>query len=441
MRSVARLLALSLLVASCAPAGAPSTTPGLSPTTGKNLESRDGAAAPLPMATSAPGVAVGEPVPNQPLRAGDVDDNSDFQAYLDYLGRHTDLGIAVDVSERHVLQVVDSSGKPLPNALVTLSLDGQTLYTAKTYANGKTLFFPKTIKQLADAQSATLTVEKDGTSTSTTLDLGKGGDQQITLATQRVEAPAKFDICFLLDTTGSMGDELQQLQSTLVEITGKIQQLEGNPSIRYSLVAYKDQGDDYVTQKVDFTSDVPSFNTQLETFSAGGGGDYPEDLNQGLDDAMHKLNWDSGDTIRLVFVVADAPPHLDYPQSRPYTDSIKRAQALGIKLFSVAASGLDALGEYVMRQLAQQTMGRFLFITYGGDQQSPGTTPHEVPRFSENNLSDLVVKMVQNELAQWNQKPIASPSPSATPSPSPTPSASPSPEASPSLEASPSPES
>lgn len=419
MRSICRLLALSLVVSSCAPAGAPSTTPGPGTPTGmgKSLESRDGASAPLPMATAMPGVAVGEPAPSQPLRAGDVDDNSDFQAYLDYLGRHTDLGLPVDVSERHVLQVVDSLGKPLPNALVTLSLEGQTLYSAKTYANGKTLFFPKAIPALKGAQSATLSVEKDGISTTAPLAQGKGGEKQITLATTRTESTAKLDICFLLDTTGSMGDELSQLQTTLVEITNKIQQLEGNPGIRYSLVAYKDQGDEYVTQQVDFTSDVPSFNDKLKSFSAGGGGDYPEDLNQGLDDAMRKLSWDSGDSIRLVFVVADAPPHLDYPQSRPYTESIKKAQALGIKFFSVAASGLDALGEYVMRQLAQQTMGRFLFITYGGSEQSPGTTPHEVPRFTENNLSDLVVKMVQNELAQWNQKPMASPSPEESPSP------------------------
>lgn len=438
MRSIMRLLALSFLVTACAPGSTPSVTSPLAiaPTVGSGAESRDSAAP--PMSTGLPGESTGV-VSNQPLRAGDVDDNGDFQAYLDYLGRHTDLGIPVDVSERHILQVIDASGHPLPNALITLNQDGSLLFSAKTTANGKALFFPKAFKELAQSQSVDLSVEKDGISATATLSLGKSGDKQITLATTRSTAAPKLDICFLLDTTGSMGDELEQLQTTLVEITEKIQQLEGNPGIRYGLVAYKDQGDDYVTRRVDFTSDVQGFNNQLKAFSAGGGGDYPEDLNQGLDDAVHKLNWDSGESVRLVFVVADAPPHLDYAQSRPYTDSIKKAQALGIKLFGVAASGLDALGEYVMRQLAQQTQGRFLFITYGGDGQTPGSTPHEVGRYSENNLSDLVVKMVKSELAQWNQTPVATPS--SSPSPTPSPSATPTPEPSPTPEGSPSPES
>ena len=101
---------------------------------------------------------------------------------------------------------------------------------------------------------------------------------------------------------------------------------------------------------------------------ADGGGDYPESLNQALHEAVNDMRW-RDDAIRLVFLVADAPPHLDYPQDEDYAVEMVRARQKGIKIFSVASSGLDDQGEYVFRQLAQQTMGKFIFILYATGPQ------------------------------------------------------------------------
>jgi hypothetical protein len=98
--------------------------------------------------------------------------------------------------------------------------------------------------------------------------------------------------------------------------------------------------------------------------------------------------------------VADAPPHLDYEGGSDYLDDVRTAAAKGIKLMPIASSGLDDQGEYIFRQLAQITMGRFTFLTYGADGASPGTgTDHHVSGYAVLALDDLVVRLVTDELA------------------------------------------
>jgi hypothetical protein len=101
-------------------------------------------------------------------------------------------------------------------------------------------------------------------------------------------------------------------------------------------------------------------------------------------------------------LIADAPPHLDYPQDYDYAVEMEDAARRGIKIFPVASSELDDQGEYVFRQLAQYTQGRFIFLTYAGPTNSgaPGeTTTHHVDDYSVENLDDLLVRLVTEELA------------------------------------------
>jgi hypothetical protein len=102
------------------------------------------------------------------------------------------------------------------------------------------------------------------------------------------------------------------------------------------------------------------------------------------------------------FLIADAPPHLDYPQDYDYAEEMEIAARRGIKIFPIASSGLDDQGEYIFRQIAQFTQGRFIFLTYEGPTNggSPGeVTTHHVEDYSVNNLDDLLVKLVEEELA------------------------------------------
>jgi von Willebrand factor type A domain len=140
----------------------------------------------------------------------------------------------------------------------------------------------------------------------------------------------------------------------------------------------------------------------LARVQAAGGGDTPEALNEALHEVVHGMSWRS-DAARLVVLVADAPPHLDYggPQ---YDIDMQAALAKGIKLFAVGASGLDPVGEYIYRQIAQYTAGRFVFLTYrdAADPGSgPGTqTPHDVRNYTVQTLDRLIVRLVGEELAR-----------------------------------------
>lgn len=328
------------------------------------------------------------------LKGGELDDNGNFSQYLEYLAKHAQNSAPkVDVSERFPLRVVDQASKSVPNALVTVKLGTEPVLSAKTPANGRIWFHPRAFA-LTRESTADLTVEvvKGDLTVTRTLRRDESAFGELVLSGDRGTLSPKVDVCFVLDVTGSMGDELSQIQKTIGEISARIKSLPSEPSVRFGLVAFRDQGDDFLTRKTDFTSDLDLFKSKLNALAAAGGGDYPEAVNPALSEAINQLSWDSGESIRLTFLVGDAPPKLGEPQDVPYTTTMVKALEKGVKIFPLAASGLDALGEYVFRQLAQFTGGKFLFLTYGGG------TSHETGPVQENNLDDLVVGIVKVEL-------------------------------------------
>lgn len=117
---------------------------------------------------------------------------------------------------------------------------------------------------------------------------------------------------------------------------------------------------------------------------------------------MHQLSWRGDGATRLVILLADAPPHLDYGAPH-YDEDMVAALGKGIKLFGVGASGLNRQGEFIQRQMAQYTGGKFVFLTYA-DPHRPGSGPgretvHDVKNYSVDTLDRLVVRLVTEELA------------------------------------------
>ena len=105
----------------------------------------------------------------------------------------------------------------------------------------------------------------------------------------------------------------------------------------------------------------------------------------------------------MLILVADAPPHLDYAdESFSYDSDMFIAVQKGIKVISIGASGLNPQGEYIFRQLAQFTGGKFVFLTYaqaGNSASGPGTeTVHDVSNYSVESLDRLIVLVVREEL-------------------------------------------
>ena len=356
----------------------------------------------VPQPTPAPGLPTQQ---YSPLRAGEVDDNADFDSYLAYLNRSAGIRARpADVSERYLLRVNDAAGRPVLDARVRIFDGEQQVFEGRTYAGGKTVFFPRVAGVSGNAQQLRVLVEKGNSTVEGTLARGQASASTFVLRdAQAAPATPRLDVLFLLDATGSMGDEIAQIQQTIASIAERIDASQPRPELRFALVAYRDRGDAYVTQVHDFTPDVAQFRETLLATSAGGGGDDPESLNEALHAAVARVHW-ADNAVRLTFLVADAPPHLDYPNDYDYVQEARNAVAQGIKVYTIAASNSGDEAEYVLRQIAQQTLAHFIFLTYQPGQNSgaPGeTTVHQVDpqSFTVERLDDLVVQVVQRELA------------------------------------------
>ena len=341
------------------------------------------------------------------LKAGEIDDNAEWDDYLLYrresLENFGDWVNDVDVTGRQIITVTDANGNPILGATVTIAINDKIISRTRTYANGQTLYFPNANPDTSGGNMV-ITIEKDGVSSVIDMSLVRmaGPNWEFGLDMQPSRETVKLDVMFLLDATGSMSDEIAQLQDNILSISQQIDDM-GNVDVRYGLVHYRDREDAYVTQVHDFTPDVSAFQTELNSVRADGGGDTPESLNAGLHDALQTAEWRGDDTIKLVFLVADAPPHLDYVDDFDYAVEMIYAAEQGIKIHPIASSGLDPVGEFIFRQIGQTTMGRFIFLTYAGG--TPGEAGDERPDLEASEqdytvdfLDGLVVRLIENEI-------------------------------------------
>jgi hypothetical protein len=347
------------------------------------------------------------------LKAGYSDDNEQFNYFVDFLDRykatpHYDLKI----QERIIIRVLDAADRPVMNARVTVKSGARTLASGRTYADGSFALYPL---ESADASATAYLVEAqapEGAAAGTArVEVERSGPRTLVLrlGVQRsVPAPLPVDVLFILDTTGSMGEEIERLRSTIEIIDANIVALKPKPELRFGMVLYKDKGDSYDTRVVPFTADLEAFRAALGEIGADGGGDDPEDLQAALDKAVRSMKWNA-DGIRLGFAITDAAAHLDYGQKYSYAHAARDAKAAGIKLFSIGVGGLPLEGEYVLRQVAQYTQGRYIFLTYGEKGESEGGTEgavshHTGSNYSTDKLESIVIRFVKEEIARQSDR-------------------------------------
>ncbi|MES2533725.1 MAG: VWA domain-containing protein [Pseudomonadota bacterium] len=359
----------------------------------------DGARA-LPAPPAAQTIRRGSPPAPQTVNAGMVDDNADFAEYLRFRQRTQVAHRERDVSERYLLQVRNASGDAVPDAEVAVQAPGGAAMWARTDAGGRAWLHPNAFDP-NHSQVYEVAARKNGRDGTAFLRRGQKSAVDLVIDVPAAAARARLDLVFLVDATGSMGDEIGKLKASLRSIANEVAQLPSRPDTCFGLVAYRDRGDAFMVRTHDFTNDLNAFQAVLNALQASGGGDNPEALNEALHETVHRLNWRGTSATRMVVLLADAPPHLDYggPQ---YDDDMMAALGKGIKVFSVGASGLDPQGEYIQRQIAQYTGGRFVFLTYknAADPSSgPGReTVHDVNNYSVQTLDKLIVRLVSEEL-------------------------------------------
>jgi hypothetical protein len=185
------------------------------------------------------------------------------------------------------------------------------------------------------------------------------------------------EVAFVLDTTGSMGPLIEGAKRKIWSIATSI--LDANPDaeIRMGLIAYRDIGDVYVTKKFELTTDIQDLYANLLELRARGGGDWPESVNEALHTAVTRLAWSYGPEVcRIMFLVGDAPPHMDYAQDMKYPDVMRLAQARAITVNAVQAGGARDT-ERVWREIAQMGGGRYIPIPQDGGHVVIIETPYD----------------------------------------------------------------
>lgn len=206
-------------------------------------------------------------------------------------------------------------------------------------------------------------------------------------------AEKKLDLMFTIDTTGSMGDEIIYLQKELEDVIRRVQADCDNIPVRLSVNFYRDMEDDYVVRPYEFTSDINSALALLNKEYADGGGDYEEAVELALQSSISDHSWDS-DSIKLMFLVLDAPPHNTVSIKESLIKSIQKASEMGIRIIPVASSGVDKDTEFLLRAFAMTTGGTYTFLTdhsgIGGSHIEPTIGEYEVEQ-----LNDLLVRVIE----------------------------------------------
>jgi len=183
----------------------------------------------------------------------------------------------------------------------------------------------------------------------------------------------RVEVVFALDTTGSMSGLIKAAKEKIWSIASTMASAQPAPEIRMGLVAYRDRGDSYVTQRVGLSSDLDSVYGALMDFQAQGGGDGPESVNQALYDALHNMAWSQDPkTYKVVFLVGDAPPHMDYPDDVKYPKTLAEAVRRGIVVNTVQCGSLGSTTP-AWQKIAQLGQGRYFQVDQAGSAVAVAT--------------------------------------------------------------------
>src|SRR4030095_619787 len=100
-----------------------------------------------------------------------------------------------------------------------------------------------------------------------------------------------LEMVFVLDTPGSMGGLIEGAKQRIWGIINEVMQRPSKPRVRVGLVAYRDNGDEYVTKTLPITEDLDKAYTTLMDYRADGGGDTPENVRKALADGVKNAGW------------------------------------------------------------------------------------------------------------------------------------------------------
>ena len=338
------------------------------------------------------------------LTAGSFDDVANYHEYVRLLQvnghqlSHCQLPISA-VMRQTIVRITDGQGRPIGDARCMVSgagNDQNVMLDVRTGSDGRTTLLTQTSHNSQQQQPLRLQIFLPGSDAAIIDELRTPQDQwDIVLQDGQSTLPTQLDLALVIDTTGSMGDELDYLKAEIDSIVACVHRMFPNVDQRFSLITYRDQGDEYVSRAFDFTGSLSEFRRNLDAQSAGGGGDFPEAMDVALHSAV-QLNWRTSNTARVMFLVGDAPPHRE--GAAKAVTAMNQLRQKGVRVFPLGASGVEKSAEVLMRTASVLTMGQYLFLTDHSGVGHAHATP-SVSSFAVEKLDRLMIRMIASELA------------------------------------------
>jgi len=284
----------------------------------------------------------------------------------------------------------DAGGSLVHDALLTLS--GTANYSAVTDNFGKAELFPGLYLPSYTPMPYTLKATYHGHDYN--LGTVPAGVTSVEKSLPVVKSVSRIvDISFVVDATGSMGDEINYLKTELNDVVTRAGAALPGTQLRMSSVFYRDHGDEYTVRPFNFTTSATSLTSFISNQRADGGGDYEEAVDEGLDEAVNRLAWSPEAINRIIFVVLDAPAHNTDAVKNRLKQVVATAQQKGIRIIPVSASGISRSTEFFLRFLAVSTNSTYVFITNDSGIGAPHLEP-TVGNFQVEYLNNLMVRLI-----------------------------------------------
>ncbi|MBQ7474781.1 MAG: hypothetical protein IJS78_02555 [Clostridia bacterium] len=290
------------------------------------------------------------------------------------------------------VRVTDADGAALSGERVDLTdADGAVIFSAVTDKTGTAYLF----WGADDDPAAVISGEARGEVVLKADTSGEQGAERravlaedVTLTTEPKAAPRRaLQVSFIIDTTGSMGDELAYLQKDFSSIAGEV----GADGVFWSVNFYRDHGDEYVTKCNSFTDNVDDVKALLMNEYCDGGGDFPEAVAEILTEAITDNGEWADDCEKIAFLIFDASPHEGTEEA--LVAAVRSAAARGVRMIPVVASGSQRDTELFGRAIAAVTGGTYVFLTddsgVGGEHLEPIIGDYEVEL-----LHDVIVRII-----------------------------------------------
>lgn len=339
-----------------------------------------------------------EPIENDALSfvltAGEWNDNENWGFFANLIHNNTITFPSYGLQPMYRVAVnVTNGGTAVANQAVTLLRGDESVWSAKTDKNGKAyLFYDESCTgqdlniQTAGAEAVAFTAPEKANAQG-----GSGSVPTLEYTIETGEASQTYtetEVCFILDTTGSMGDEITYLQKDFSSIAEAVS-AEG---VTFSVNFYRDEGDDYVTRCNPFTDDVKSAQKALNQEYADGGGDEPEAVAEILHEVLVNGDWHEN-TNKIAFLIYDAPPHHGDAQAEMICNAVRTAAEQGIHVVPVVASNAARDTELFGRALSIMTNANYVFLTddsgVGGSHMEPIIGDYDVEL-----LHDIIVRNI-----------------------------------------------